>query len=469
MLTLLSYKPKTNTMLRKLLFAFLLFFSITCFSQDSVFHIKNYKYRTEGYRALSLDINLSGSRSESQAGSDPKSTGSNFQMAPSNISYYRIRSKDSRWHESEISLRSQYNYSKSSAQVFRYKEAQFGGQLVWRRTDRFYKKNNTYVEIGNELQGNLSNRKYEGVSSLQKQGENEASDILTLGIGKGRIEFVQDAQMATFILEDLQRQGLLQGSLDAETYNDFAMLLTDINNRRVFDFRRRRIYELTRIDSFLREKGLLTTPDIRSFVTINDNWSLAFNPPRNSGTIYFVKLKPSVQWSNDLRKSYDLPTFSEMTIDRITVGLSPVIGFENYTPTSLKWQRNAGLNLSYEQSWIWSDFTYKSDASNSKTDYHSAAGFFVMNAYYGLGFYPNNRTIFNTFVGLAANYNNKNYWNIHPQFQLSTSYFLGYRTRLNANLAYAFNRNSIEYSNGVVFTSNQTTANFSVGLAHYFF
>jgi hypothetical protein len=466
---LLSYKPKTNTMHRKLLFAFLLFFSLTCFSQDSVFHLKDYKYRTDGYRALALNLNLSGSRSSHESDMNSKSIGKSFQLAPSNISYYRIRSTDSRWHESEISLQSQYAYNKSSAQVLRYKEAQFGGQLVWRRTDRFYKKNNTYFEFGNELQGTRSSRKYEGESSLEKQSENTARDIITLGIGKGRIEFVQDAQMAIFILEDLQRQGLLQRAADAETYNEFDRLITDINNRRVFDFRRRRIYELTRIDSFLREKSLVTTPDIRSFVTINDNWSLAFNPLRNSGTIYFIKLKPSVQWSNDNRESNDPSTFWEMAIDGRSVGLSPVIGFETYKPTSLKWQRNAGVAVSYEQSWYWSDFTYKSDVSYSETDNYLAAGFFVMNAFYGIGFYPSNRTVFNTSVNLTANYNNKNYWALHPQFQLSTSYFLGYRTRLNANMAYAFNRNSIEYSNGMVSTANQSAANFSIGLSQYFF
>ena len=83
--------------------------------------------------------------------------------------------------------------------------------------------------------------------------------------------------------------------------------------------------------------------------------------------------------------------------------------------------------------------------------------------------YPNNRTVFNTSVGLAANYNNKNYWTINPYFLLSTSYFLGYRTRLNADVLYAFNRNNLEYSNGMVSTSGQAHASFSVGLAYYFF
>lgn len=454
---------------RKLLFAFLLLFSITCFSQDSIFHIKNYKYRTEGYRALSLDINLSGSRSESQAGSDPKSNGSNFQMAPSNISYYRFFSKDSRWHESEISLRSQYNYSKSSAQVLRYKEAQLGGQLVWRHTDRFYKKNNTFFEIGNELQGMLSNRTYEGESSLQKQSENEARDIITLGLGKGRIEFVQDAQMAVFILEDLQRQGLLQRAVDAETFNEFARLLTDINNRRVFDSRRRRIYELTRIDSFLRENGLVTTPDIRSFVTVIDNWSLAFNPSRSSGTIYFAKVKPSFQWGNDIRKSNDPPTSWERTIDGRSVGLSPVIGFETYKPISLKWQRNAGLAVSYERYWYRWNYRYKSDTGNSESDNSSNDGFYALNAFYGIGFYPNNRTILNASASLAANYYNRNYWTLKPQFLFSTSYFLGYRTRLSADVSYALNRSSIENSVGTIMTDHQSTTYYNLGLSHYLF
>ncbi|HEV7330037.1 MAG TPA: hypothetical protein VGN63_03270 [Flavisolibacter sp.] len=453
----------------KLLFTFLLFFSLTCFSQDSIFRLKDYKYRTEGYKALALDLQLSGSQSESKAGTDPKTIGSNFQLAPSNISYYKIISKEDRWHESEISLHSQYNFSKSSSQVFRYKEKQFNGYLTWRRTDRFYKKNNTYLEIGNELQGTLSSHKNEGESIFRKQSENKASDIITLGIGKGRIEFVQDAQMAVFILEDLQRQGLLQRAVDAETYIEFARIITDMNNRRLFDFRRRRIYELSRIVSFLRDKGLVTTPDIRSFVTVNDNWSLAFNPPRNSGTIYFVKLKPSFQWGNDIRKSNDPPIAWESEIDRRSVGLSPVIGFETYKPTSLKWQRNAGVAVSYERFWNWSNYRYKSDTGNSESDNSSTNGFYALNAFYGIGFYPNNRTVLNASASLAANYYTRNYWTLNPQFLFSTSYFLGYRTRLTADVSYRLNRNSMENSLGTVLTDHQTTAYFNLGLSHFIF
>lgn len=454
---------------KNLLCLFLLFFSLLSFSQDSIFQLKNFKYRTDGYKALAIDFQLSGSRSSHENDINPKSVVKNFQLAPSTVSYYRIRSKENRWHESEISLQSQYAYGKSSEQVLRYKEAQFGGQFVWRHTDRLYKKNNLYVELGNELQGTISSLKNEGASYFRKQNENGASDVITLGIGKGRIEFVQDAQMALFILEDLQRQGLLQRAADAETYNEFARLVTDINNRRVFDFRRRRIYELTRIDSFLQEKGLVTTPDIRSFVTINDNWSLAFNPPRNSGTIYFAKLKPSFQWRNDSRESNDPPTSWETKINGKSVGLSPVIGFETYKPTSLQWQRNAGLSVSYQRYWNWWNYRYKSDTGNSESDNSSKEGFYSLQAFYGIGFYPNNRTVLNASASLATNYYTRNYWSLNPQFLFSTSYFLGYRTRLNANVSYAFTRNSLEYSNGMVSTSSQSNANFSVGLAHYFF
>jgi hypothetical protein len=275
--------------------------------------------------------------------------------------------------------------------------------------------------------------------------------------------------MAVFILKDLQQQGLLHGPVNAETYHEFARLITDINNRRVFDFRRRRIYELTRIDSFLRDKGLVSTPDIRSFVTINDNWSLAFNPPRNSGTIYFVKLKPSIQWTDYNRKSNDPPAFSEMKIASRSVGLSPVIGFETYKPTSLKWQRNAGVAVSYQRYWNRWNYTHTSNMGNNESDNSSKEGFYTLNAFYGIGFYPNNRTVLNASASLEADYYNRNYWTLDPQFLFSTSYFLGYRTRLTANVSYSLNRSYVEYSDGTVSTLSRSNASFSVGLAHYFF
>ncbi len=50
---------------------------------------------------------------------------------------------------------------------------------------------------------------------------------------------VQDAQMALYILNDLQQQGLLNAPVSPEIAQSFAELITDIRNKRVFDSRRK--------------------------------------------------------------------------------------------------------------------------------------------------------------------------------------------------------------------------------------
>ena len=115
-----------------------------------------------------------------------------------------------------------------------------------------------------------------------------------LGLGKGRIEMVNDAQMALFILNDLENQGLIVNKGSREQQYAFAEVITDINNQRVFDNRRKRIYELQRIDSFIKTSGLSSTTDIRHFTTINDNWIYAFNPLRQHGNQWYVSINPGI-------------------------------------------------------------------------------------------------------------------------------------------------------------------------------
>jgi len=73
-----------------------------------------------------------------------------------------------------------------------------------------------------------------------------------IGFGKGRIENVTDAQMAYNILNDLKKNNLLSADFNNEDINGLAKTITRLNNTRLFDFRRKHIFELKQIDSFFK-------------------------------------------------------------------------------------------------------------------------------------------------------------------------------------------------------------------------
>jgi hypothetical protein len=451
----------------KRFFAALLFSApMIAFAQDSSFSIRDYKYRTDGFRALALNIGLYGSNVSSDNPFSQKKKQSNLFLAPSNIGYYRIISQEKRWHESTISLSSSYQSGRSNTGIAEEKTSSFQGGVTSARTDRFY-RGRSFFEIGNTLTATVNALKQEsGISNLTNN-RNQLSGNLIFGIGKGRIEYVQDAQMASFILDDLASQGLLQRAPGKDTYDEFARLLTDINNRRVFDSRRRRIYELTRIDSFLRNRGLAPSGDIRVFTTVNDNWALAFNPFRSSGTILYLRLQPSIRLNQNLFEEKVFAPVYRSDDNQQTASLSPVVGFEKYLPVSLRWQSDFGIRVNWQRSWSWRTYKEKNGVNTMETKTYSDQTQLGSYAYYHLGFYPNNRTVVDAYLNMLAQYGGTYKWDVTPELQLSASYFLGYRTRLTANLYARQNYYTTIDAQNQKIAGNLRTGSFSLGLTHF--
>jgi hypothetical protein len=300
---------------------------------------------------------------------------------------------------------------------------------------------------------------------------------VSFGFGKGRIEPVQDAQMALFIINDLAQQGLLQKKADAETTLELAQLITDINNRRVFDFRRRRIYELTRIDEFLRSKGLVEKTDIRVFTTINDNWALAFNPVRFAGTSWFARLQPSVNFSRGARNNTLGNTKTNLSSRGETFILAPVIGVERYIPVNLHWQRNMGANISWSRMDFHTVEKFQSGSGVNEEVRNFAPAAWNAQLFYNVGFFPNNRTIVQAGTELlAAHRVPNNSWNqikseseIRPTLNLSADYFISYNTRLSLNVNGAYRYSIYDYKSGETSITGNVHGGFSIGINHIIF
>jgi hypothetical protein len=456
----------------KILLFPVLFFAITSFSQDSSFQLKDYKYRTPGFRALSIGINFSGNASSSKTEGLTGNSARSFYLMPSRLHYSRLISTEKRTHTSYINLApyGQSYYTETNGKAAKSKN--FSYDFHWDRNDRFYKNNQWFFEIGNRLSNSLGTNRHRDTAFNSKNNNLEIEDKVTLGFGKGRIEIVQDAQMALYILNDLEKEGLLNGPVAADVALNLAKLITEINNQRIFDSRKKRIYELTRIESFLRSSGLADKTDIRHFTIINDNWALAFNPYRLSGANWFVRFIPSAGFSKNTSQSEQIADKTNTRSEQKFLAVSPVIGYENYKPINLKWQRNMGINLSYQSLWhnIEGRSTFNGNSFFSEIDSHESQMRWY--SFYGIGYFPNNRTLLNANLVVEAvhiKYDNnplKKSTVIKPSLNFSTDYFISYKTRLSAywNLQYdLFNNKTVmdTDSKGHYFSTS-----LSLGLSH---
>src|SRR4028119_1565892 len=89
--------------MKSLILLNLLCFSyVVAFSQDSSFLLKNYKYRTPGFRALNVNIALSGAAYDVNDQVQEKRKEKSFQLDLSSLSYYRIISTDKRIYTSSV-------------------------------------------------------------------------------------------------------------------------------------------------------------------------------------------------------------------------------------------------------------------------------------------------------------------------------------------------------------------------------
>ena len=125
----------------KILLLPFLFFIVTSKAQDSSFQLKDYEYRTPGFKALSIGINFSGNASDSKAEDLKKSSARSFSLMPSELDYARFISTEKRVHTSYIHLvpYGQSYYGKANGNVSKSKR--FSYNFYWDRNDRFYKNN----------------------------------------------------------------------------------------------------------------------------------------------------------------------------------------------------------------------------------------------------------------------------------------------------------------------------------------
>lgn len=438
----------------KILILPFLFISIVTAAQkkDSAL-LQSFKFRTPNYRAVSLSGNAAGSYGSAYTGKSDYS----FAISPLFVAT-KLISTDKKY--------STYNYEVSGNINFYKRETIASGSVkqadiasavrLYGQTKRYNGQN--FITTG--YAATLQQSYYKANNSnINNRSEIFSTVGYTIGTGKGRIENVTDAQMAYNILSDLKKNNLLTNDFTTDDAYSLAQTITMVNNTRLFDFRRKRIFELKQIDSLLHSKGLIDKNSIDYFTTVADNWFYAFNEQRRHGTEKYILLTPYLNLTNG---KTDFNVMPDSIVKNFSRGASVFLtaGIEKAVAKSIKRQFTKGISLQHALGYGKNKTTGNTYLSETET--RSLTGF--LNAFLQWGYYPNTRTIINTMLNniLAWDYKNSNL-NNNTSFTFNGNYFINYNTRVVVNVSTGLNvaKNSVSNFN-TAFASS-----FNIGLQHF--
>lgn len=242
--------------------------------------------------------------------------------------------------------------------------------------------------------------------------------------GKGRIEPLQDARMAVYIMDQLSKKGKLKRKPTKEEIIAFAEQIAEIKNERFFDARNRRVYEMTQLDSFLNKNDLLGKKDIEYYTTMNDYWEYANNPERGSGKRFSLGIEPSYRY--DYSFVYNDPatgSADKTSYKENEYGLFGVIRYNYEKPINLYWQSSFNAEFKFGRVSKNSINGYGGDSKRLKGNKLNSSINYI------LGWYPNSRSYYN--INITGQF--FNFFQLEDQFD-SKSNYLDYSDEQNIYL-----------------------------------
>lgn len=337
------------------------------------------------------------------------------------------------------------------------KEQGFGTSVLLSRIGRRYLTKTFYLEVSPSAQLNYKRNTYKS-DQIDKRKETDFSSTVgaNIGVGVGRIEQVEDARQAVYILDDLRKKNVLNRDMTHDEITEFASLITKIKNKRQFDSRIKLIEEITAVDSLLESKGIVIKDAGAAFYTsLYDMWMYGGLERRQAGNRFSIGVTPQYYFS---RYSKDQP-YRDKDITSTVSGIA-YVKYEYENPVNLKLQKSASL--------------YGGFGWGKPRDAHNVILTEFVGSY-GLGYYINTRTYFSLnaveefgwsrFGGAddRANYLRtitslvgKGYYYLSPQFRIFG----------DCGLSYEFTR---DIDNNLNYHDKSPHVRFNFGIQYSFF
>jgi hypothetical protein len=324
--------------------------------------------------------------------------------------------------------------------------------------NRFYLGNLFFVEsdvlLHNllEFSKNVIDKETESQKDITSHEMRRLNVAIPVLAGKGRIEPIQDARMAVYIMDQLSKKGKLKRKPTKEEIIAFAEQIAEIKNERFFDARNRRVYEMTQLDSFLNKNGLLDEKDIEYYTTMNDYWEYANNPQRNSGKRFSIGVEPSYRY--DYSFDYQDPASGsavKTSYKENEYGLLGVIRYNYEKPINLYWQSSFNAEFKFGRESKNTINGYGSDSKRLKGNILNSSINYI------LGWYPNSRSYYNLnitgqffkFFQLEDQFDSKSNYldysdeqNIYLRAGVSGYYYISPRIRLSGGFNIGYMKDS---------------------------
>ena len=335
--------------------------------------------------------------------------------------------------------------SASSGTTDNDKLRSFSLNTSYSNSSKFYNSDKSFWKIGGNASLMFSNYKHNDASANKTLQFNIAPQ---LGIGWGRIEPVQDARQAVYILDELSKKGVITTHLSDDEVNRFAQVISSVKNKRFLDSRLHLIDEVSKVDSFLVYNGYVQESGAKYFTTLYDYWMYGCSFNRDAGSEISAEIIPQYSYS----KQYGYNTWAD------NKGVSAKISYQYEKPVNLYWQRSAfaSVTANYNHYKLHNEFdnTYDSRWGNV------AAG-------YSFGYYPNSRTNLNLGIeeSLLLNDEDKIRYRSLTNLALSAYYYISPQFRLSGNASLTYDKTN---STGMDY-SNKWMGNYSLTLTYSFF
>ena len=247
---------------------------------------------------------------------------------------------------------------------------------------------------------------------------------MPISIGKGRIEPIEDARHALYILGELKKKKQLIREPSSDEILQIATQISEIKNKRILDSRLKKIYELKQLDSVLQSMNLIEDADMSYFTVVNDMWDFGGLQFRSAGSQLSLKYTPGVNVFDSENKSSEVNFPANSTnyskgkslgsTFRNTLGLY----FVSKKPIKQKFQSDFSSSVEYG---IY-DRKYKYEELQPGTatnESNSKSNFINTNIGYSFGIYPNTRTNFtiNASIGGSKQWAKESYNSVDSDFE----------------------------------------------------
>lgn len=391
--------------------------------------LKNFNYRTKGYLGIQLQGD-SKTQNYSTIFTSTKLNGNeyNFNFNPQLFGFY---ASDNQQVSYNVGLAGSMIRSKVNNEIFPRKNSNIDMRLPLNFDYKRFYSNEKFIGISLNENAIFQNQ----VSLIDTIFDSHQSNYLNfvnpaLKVGKGRINNIQPMEKALWILRDLKNENLLSTNLDESETIELANALLQIDNTRMFDYRRKNKFALNLILEKLKSH-VNPEDQTKALNVIQDNYYFALNTGRYRGQEIYLELSQQYNVTQFNGKSNNESKHGNSHQSTPSISLN----FNNYKPLSLTRQLEYGANVQTGITFNKSTFTNEiNDTINSTQSVNEKTNFVSGQAYLQYAYYPSTRSNIATgvLVQLYKYFESRQAMFLSPY--VNFNYMINYRLRFQGKV-----------------------------------